>query len=255
MSIINKINGVLMNSIEAEIRDSEAAIPFKSLKMYEENFNKNYQKLREQITADKMNFDQKQRHREHEETIINKRIKEKNLISEFESFVENETKTLKSFINKIEQKSLNEIPHTTKIYYTNIKKIIEKFIYEINKRPYDHEKNIKDAHSSYDKNQNMNINLQQEISLLKSAIKHNEENLRIIGSKLTTLKNFEKNLVRSMKESKYNGRGVDYTEIGNEILKFIIGQNKKDKGVLTLCKRCHGNGQCLACDSTGWEQK
>ena len=237
-----------MNSI-----DSEAAIALESLNRYKENFIKNSRKLREQITANEKDLDQKQIDHENEETKTTKINKEKNLIFEFESFVDSETKTLKSFINRIEQKTLNGIPNPTKSFYLNINNQIEKFIYEINKFPHDHEKYIKDAHSRYDKNEKRVLDLQKEIKLLESTIKYSEENLRINKSKLSTIKDFENNIISSMNESIENDRGGGYTELANKIHKFIIALTSRDTVVLTICTRCHGIGQCLACDNTGFK--
>ena len=241
-----------MDSIVPKIHDSEAAIALESLNMYKESFIKNSRKLREQITVNEKDLDQKQIDHENEEIKTTKINNEKNLIFEFESIVESETKTLKSFINRIEQETLNEILNPTKSFYLNINNQIEKFIYEINKFPHDHEKYIKDVHSRYDKNENRVLNLQQEIELLKNTIKSSEDNLRIIESKLSALKDFENNIISSMKESLANDRGGGYTELANKIHKFIIKLTNKDTVVLTLCTRCHGIGQCLACDNTGY---
>ena len=86
-----------MNSIVPKIHDSEAAIALESLNMYKESFIKNSRKLREQITANEKDLDQKQIDHENEEIKTTKINKEKNLIFEFESFVDSETKTLKSY--------------------------------------------------------------------------------------------------------------------------------------------------------------
>ena len=59
MSIINNIKGVLMNSIVPKIHDSEAAIALESLNMYKERFIKNSRELREQITVNEKDLDQK----------------------------------------------------------------------------------------------------------------------------------------------------------------------------------------------------
>ena len=242
-----------MNSIVPKIHDSEAAIAFESLKMYKERFIKESRKLSEQITANKKDLEQKQIDHENEEIKTTKINKEKNLIFEFESFVDSETKTLKSFINRIEQKTLNGIPNPTKSFYLNINNQIEKFIYEINKFPRDHEEYKNDAHSKSDKNENRVQILQQEINLLKNTIKSSEDNLRIIESKLSTLKDFKNNIISSMKESLENDRGGGYTELANKIHKFIIQLTNRNTVALTLCTKCHGIGQCLACDNTGYK--
>ena len=56
-----------MNSIVPKIHDSEAAIALESLNMYKESFIKNSRKLREQITANEKDLDQKQIDHENEE--------------------------------------------------------------------------------------------------------------------------------------------------------------------------------------------
>ena len=241
-----------MNSIVPKIHDSEADIALESLKMYKDSFINNSAKFREKITSNQIILDQKRIDQENEEIKKDKINNEKNLIIEFESIVESETKTLKTFINKFEQNTLLEIPNHIKKYYININNQIEKFISELNNFPDGHEKYKNVTHSGYDEIENRVRNIKQEIGSLKSEITSDENNLRIVESKLSTLKDFENKIGGSMKEILENDRDGGYKEIANKIHKFIIKITNNEKTVLTLCRKCHGNGQCLACDNSGY---
>lgn len=238
-----------------EFNDSDAGIAFESLKNHEKYLEKSSAELIKDINANNNDLIQKQNNKDKYEKMKFKFNEEINVIGEYEKMVSSETNSLNSFINRNELKQLEISNNPTKKFFHNINQQITKFIHEINQYPKEYEKYKQDSHSRYSKIVEDISIIQREINILKNEKESNEEKNRIIKTKLTAIKDFEKNILNPTKlrlSQLETGQSIGYTKLANKTHAFMTKLTNKDEGFLVPHKNCHGEG-CLGCDNTGYE--